>query len=55
MNKHNFLDSRHLLIFFNSTIFVQKRCILKIARTEFCPRQAPRGSGREGKKLELFR
>src|SRR3990167_4821346 len=26
------------------------RCILKIARTEFCPRPPAAGSGREGKK-----
>jgi len=26
-----------------------KRCILEIARTEFCPRPPAAGSGREGK------
>lgn len=31
------------------------RCILKIARTEFCPRRASRGSGREGGKLARLR
>ena len=31
------------------------RCILKIARTEFCPRRAKRGSGVAGQNVRLRR
>ena len=37
-------------IFGSETLFENLRCILEIARTEFCPRRALRGLGREGKK-----
>ena len=39
----------------SSLHFPNWRCILKIARTEFCPRPSVAGSGREGKKSERFR
>src|SRR3989344_2195953 len=35
--------------------FPNWRCILELARTEFCPRPPAAGSGREGKKSGRFR
>jgi len=37
------------------TSFPNWRCILEIARTEFCPRRAERGSGVAGQNVRLRR